>query len=329
MKLFALKSSFLTVGLLVFATATHASEKVRWLNDWLPAGDKAAIYLGVQKGLFEAEGIDVEISSARGGSDVITKLATGSAEFGSAGLASLLQARAQGEIPVVALSPIYTRQPDAVFTTEDAGINSIKDLVGKQVATPAFSASNVTWPLVLQRNDVQADDIRLLKVDPGAMAAMLATGKVQATLSWVTVAPGFEKALAETGKQLKVLPWSNYGFEGYGLSLVGSKTFVEAHPDLTARFVKAYRKAEELAKADPASAAAALKAMVPEIDEVQAEAQYRASIPLIENPTTEKIGTQGFDPGLLKTTWAWVAKSQNLPLDTLDPATVVDGRYAQ
>jgi NitT/TauT family transport system substrate-binding protein len=324
-----LRTTLLAASLLAFGGAAQAADKVRWLNDWLPAGDKAAIYLGVQKGLFQAQGIEVEIGSARGGGDVITKLATGSAEFGSAGIGSLLQARAQGEIPVVALSPIYTRQPDAVFTTADSGIASIKDLVGKTVATPTFSVSNVTWPLVLSSNGVNPDDVKLLKVDPGAMSAMLATGKVQATLNWITVAPGFEKALKETGKTLKMLPWSDYGFDGYGLSLVASKPYVDAHPDLTARFVKAYRQAEEMAIADPAAAAAALKAMVPEIDEPQAVAQYKASIPLMQNPTTDKVGHLAFDPALLKTTWTWVAKAQNLAPDALDPASVVDARFAK
>ena len=107
-----------------------------------------------EQGLFAAEGIEVEIASARGGSDVVTKLATNSADFGSAGLASLMQAKAQGEVPVVAVAPIYNKQPDAFFTTEGSGIESFKDIVGKTVATPTFSASNVVWPLLLERNGI-------------------------------------------------------------------------------------------------------------------------------------------------------------------------------
>jgi len=328
MKFSPLKTALLAAGLLAAATS-QAADKVRWLNDWLPAGDKAAIYLGVQKGLFADAGIEVEISSARGGSDVVTKLATASADFGSAGLPSVMQARAQGPVPVIALAPIYTRQPDAVFTTSDSGINSLQDLVGKQVATPTFSASNVTWPLVLRKNGIDPDSVKLLKVDPGALSAMLATGKVEATLNWLTVAPGFEKALAEAGKTLKVIPWSNSGFEGYGLSLVASQKYVDAHPDVTQRFVTAYRKAEAMAVADPAAAAAALKAMVPEVDVAQAEAQYKASVPLIDNPTTEQAGSGHFSPTLLQATWEWVARAQELPMDAIDPASVVDERFVK
>ena len=102
--------------------AAVAAEKVVFMIDWLPAGDKAVPYLGVQKGLFAAEGLDVTIQSGRGSSDVVTKLGTGAADMGTGGLAALLQARAQTPVAVKAVMSIYTIQPDAIFTTEDSGI---------------------------------------------------------------------------------------------------------------------------------------------------------------------------------------------------------------
>ena len=117
---------------------------------------------------------------------------------------------------------IYTMQPDAIFTTEGSGINSLTDVTGKKIATATFSSSNVAWPLVLQANGVDPAKVDLLKVDPGALAPMLASGQVIATINWITVAPGFEGPLAETKKKLKIIPWSNYGYEGYGLSAFAS-----------------------------------------------------------------------------------------------------------
>ncbi len=307
----------------LFSQSALAADKVRWLNDWLPAGDKAAIYLGVEQGLFAAEGIEVEIASARGGSDVVTKLATNSADFGSAGLASLLQAKAQGEVPVVAAAPIYNKQPDAFFTTEGSGIESFKDIVGKTVATPTFSASNVVWPLLLERNGIDPASVKLLKLDPGALAPMLATGKVDATINWLTVAPGFVRALGEADKTLKTIPWSEYGFEGYGLSLVASQRFVQRNPEVAKKFVKAYRQAQKNAIADPAAAAAALKKRVAEVDQQQAEEQFAASVPLMQNEISDAEGP-GFDAKRLATTWEWVAKAQGMQIDALDPASAID-----
>src|SRR5271155_1382724 len=193
---------------MTFSETALAAESVSFLLDWLPAGDKAAVYLGVEKGLFEAEGIKVTIQSGRGSSDVVTKLATGSVDMGTGGLAALLQAKAESNVPVKAVMSLYTLQPDAIFTTEGSGITSLKDVVGKKVATATFSSSNVAWPLVLQANGIDPAKVDLLKADPAALAPMLASGQVAATINWITVAPAFEKPLAETHKKLKLIQWS-------------------------------------------------------------------------------------------------------------------------
>jgi NitT/TauT family transport system substrate-binding protein len=304
--------------------AASAAEKITFMIDWLPAGDKAVPYLGVQKGLFAAEGLEVTIQSGRGSSDVVTKLGTAAADIGTGGLAALLQAKAESKVPVKAIYSIYTLQPDAIFTTEGSGITSLKDVAGKKIATATFSSSNVVWPLLLQANGIDPASVDLLKADPGALAPMLATGRVIGTINWSVVAPAFEKPLAETGKKLKIIPWSEYGFDGYGLSVFVSDKMLAERKDTVKKFLRAYAKATELAIADPKATAAALKAMVPEIDTAVAEQQFAASVPLMVNAISKANGPGTFEKGLLAKTWEWTAKSQNMPLDKLDPETTVD-----
>ena len=322
--LFALAGLVLLIGANAPAVA---AEKVVFMIDWLPAGDKAVPYLGVQDGLFAAEGLDVTIQSGRGSSDVVTKLGTGAADMGTGGLAALLQARAQTPVAVKAVASIYTLQPDAIFTTDGSGISSLKDVVGKTVATATFSSSNVVWPLVLKANEIDPAKVDLLKADPGALAPMLATGKVAATINWVTVAPAFAKPLSETGKKLKVIAWSDYGFDGYGLSVFASEKILTERPETVKKFMRAYMKATAKAIADPMAAAMALKAMVPEVDAEVARAQFAASVPLIVNAISKKDGEGAFDKALLAKTWKWTAEAQNMPLDKIDPEMAVDRSF--
>jgi len=323
MKRFVTTCAAVMAASLTLAQAARAAEPINFLLDWLPAGDKAAVYLGVAKGLFSAEGLEVTIRSGRGSSDVVTKLATGAGDIGTGGLAALLQAKAVDNVPVKAVMSLYTLQPDAIFTTKEAGITSLKDLAGKTVATATFSSSNVSWPLLLKANGVNPDQVKLLKVDPGALAPMLASGQVVATINWVTVAPAFLATLKETNKTFKALLWSDYGFDGYGQALFVSDKMIKERPETVRKFVKAYAKAVEMANADPAAAAAAVKAVVPEIDAAIATEQWKASIPLMVNDIAKKDGFGAFEPKLLAVTWKWVAESQNMPLDKLDPETAV------
>lgn len=309
------------------AGAARAADAVTFMIDWLPAGDKAAVYYGVQKGIFAEADLDVKIAVGRGSSDVVTKLSTGAADVGTGGLAALLQAVAAEGAPAKALMPIYTKQPDAIFTTTDSGIETLKDVAGKKLATATFSSSNVSWPLVLQANDIDPASVEILKVDPGALAPMLATGQVDGTINWLTVAPAYQAPLKEVGKTFKAIAWSDYGFEGYGLSLFTSDKMIAERPEVLKRLVAAYQKATMAAIEDPAGAAEALKAMVPEVDVKVAQEQWEASIPLMVNDITKADGMGVFTPERLKASWAWVAKAQGYPMDKLDPQTAVATGY--
>src|SRR5260370_40020985 len=72
--------------------AADAAEKLLYMNDWLPGGDKALPFYAVQKGLFAKAGLDVTGQTARGSSEVLTRIGTGTADVGSGGCAALLQA---------------------------------------------------------------------------------------------------------------------------------------------------------------------------------------------------------------------------------------------
>ncbi len=104
---------------------------------------------------------------------------------------------------------------------------------------------------------------------------------------------------------------------------MASQRFVQSHPEVAKKFVKAYRQAQKNAIADPAAAAAALKKRVAEVDQQQAEEQFVASVPLMQNEISDAEGP-GFDAKRLATTWEWVAKAQGMQIDALDPASAID-----
>src|SRR5476649_672819 len=139
-------------ALMVASSVCAAADKIIFQLDWLPGGDKAAVYLGVQKGYFADEGIEVTIQPGRGSSDAITKIGTGSADLGTGGIGALMMAAAEGGAPVKAIMSIYSRQPDAIFTFKGSGITTLKDVAGHRIATAPFSSSNTVWPVILTAN---------------------------------------------------------------------------------------------------------------------------------------------------------------------------------
>lgn len=315
------------LGLGTTAVQAQTPDKVVFQLDWVPGGDKAGIYAAVKQGFFSAEGLDVTVVSGRGSSDAVTKLATGAADIGVGGLPALMTAVAESNAPVKAVMSIYCKEPDALFTVKGGPIRSLKDVAGKTIATATFSSSNALWPVMLQTLGIDPAQVKLLKVDPSTLAPLLAQGKVDATINWVTVGPLFDRVLGQAGKDLEVLPWSAYGLDGYGWSVMASDKTIRERPEVLRRFLKALARGIQFAVANPDAAAADLKSMVPEMDVKMAAAEMRSSIPLIQNEVSRKDGMGAFEPRLLATTWSWVARAMNYPLAKVNPEAMVDRRF--
>jgi NitT/TauT family transport system substrate-binding protein len=176
-------------------------------------------------------------------------------------------------------------------------------------------------------NGLDVAKINLQKVEVNTLAPLLAAGKIDATINWVTAAPGTAAVLKKAGKELVVLPWSQYGLEGYGSSLMASDRIIKEHPEIAARLVRAFHKSVAFVAANPMGAAKALKAMVPDVDLETDAAECEAAGRLIKNEISEKNGMGTYEPMLLAKTWEWVAKAQNFPIDKLRPDTVVDRSF--
>lgn len=316
------KTTFLAT--LMASSAAMAADKVTFQLDWLPGGDKAPVYVGIQQGFFAAEDIEVTIASGRGSTDALTKMATGQSDMGSSDIGALMAAKAQDGVPVVAVFPYFTQAPHAFFALKDSGITSIKDLKGKKIATSPFTSSNAFLPLVLKENGLAESDINLVKTDAGALGPMMITGNTDAIIAWVTNTALFETQAKEAGKEIVEMPWSSAGLSLYSSSLLASERFLSERPDVAKRFVKAFAKALEFTYANPDKAGADIHAMVPEVDADIAAAQIKRITNLVYNDVTKADGFGKFTPERIQQTWEYVAAANGLKTDALDAQTSVN-----
>ncbi|BFM48663.1 ABC transporter substrate-binding protein [Marinomonas sp. THO17] len=312
---------------LIVSTSVLAADQVTFQLDWLPGGDKAPVYVGIQQGFFAEEDLQVSIASGRGSTDALTKMATGQSDIGSSDISALMAAKAQDDVPVVAVMPYFTQAPHAFFALKSSGIASIKDLKGKKVATSPFTSSNAFLPLVLKENNLSESDIKLVKADPGALAPMMITGNTDAIIAWVTNTALFSAQAKNAGKEIVEMPWSDSGLSLYSSSLLASERFLEERPEVAKRFIKAFAKAVKFTYENPQQAGEDLHKMVPEVDADIVAAQIKSITGLVFNDVTEKDGFGHFTAQRIKQTWDYAAKANGLSEDALDPETVVDSSF--
>lgn len=308
-----------TLLLTTLSFSTLAADKVNFQLDWLPGGDKAPVYVGIDKGIFEKYDLEVHINQGRGSTEAITKLATGISDVGIADISALMVAKANDDVPVSAVYSIFSQAPHAFFVIDNGEINTIADIKGKKVATSPFTSSNLYLPLVLEQSGFSEDDIQLVKADPGALGPMLATENTDVLISWVTSKERLISQAKQAGKTLKVMPWHEAGLEQYATSVIASDRFLTDKPDVAKRFIQAYAEAVEYTWANPLESAKSINKIVPEVDVKVAEDTITSIYELVYNPISNASSVGQFDVKHLASTWKWTSAAQGIEESSFDP----------
>ena len=171
------------LGIALGAVSVRADDAVILQLDWLPTGHHQAPFAGIKEGYFKEERIDLEIRRGLGAADALTKVATGAAQFGFTDIVNVMSTPATR---VKAIMSIDFQVPHALITRTDTGIRSFADLPGHTVATAPTASSNMFFPLVLKDAGVDIGKVKIVNVDPSALAPMLLTKRVDSVMMWLT-----------------------------------------------------------------------------------------------------------------------------------------------
>src|SRR6202000_1242470 len=106
-------------------------------------GEPAPSYYGKAKGIYAAEGIDLEIQEGRGSAATTQAVAAKTANFGYVDVPTMMRAAVKGA-PVIATGVLLQTSPMSVMGLVDKNIKKPEDIKGKKVAiTPAESLTSL------------------------------------------------------------------------------------------------------------------------------------------------------------------------------------------
>ena len=184
--------------------ASGTPEKTQLTVAINPSTQFAPLYYGIQEGIFEDHGLELEITPQTDIAAIVSGLASGTYDIGFATVVHVVTANANG-IPIRAISSIEGQiQPDddgtLTIAAADSGITDFADLEGKRVATIGLSSHNTLtmWELA-DRAGADTSSIELVQLPFGQMAAALDSGDVDAAImQW----PFAAEALAAGGVEL-------------------------------------------------------------------------------------------------------------------------------
>src|SRR6266545_6924695 len=111
--------------------------------DTLPIADALPMGLGIKKGFFQAQGIEINKRTLQSGNDVVLAVANHNGEIGYLGWVPMMIARTQGiKLTAVAASEVEgTSAADNwqnILVKGSSSIRTAKDLAGKTIAVNAL-----------------------------------------------------------------------------------------------------------------------------------------------------------------------------------------------
>ena len=231
------------------------SNKLKELDvvlDWYPNALHAFMYVAIEKGYYEEEGVKVNIQFPSNSNDAISLVAAGQADIGLYYQQDVIQARSKQNVPVKSIGAVVQGPLNIVLSLEEMNITTAEDLVGKTIGYAGTELSEALIRSIMNYVGADYSDVTMIDVGFDLMSSMT-TGNVDATIGCLVnhEVPQME----EEGFCVNWFDLDEYGVPTYyeGVFLANDEAIANDRETLSA-FLRASAKGFADMKADPEAA---------------------------------------------------------------------------
>lgn len=168
---------------------TQTLEKVK--VGYVPVLPWAPYFVGVERGYFREEGLQIELQSMSGGAEILTQTAAGNFDVGSGGSSAFFnvmgRAKSLGQKPPVrVVAPLHLERPPLATPLvtgkkafDEGKITRVADLRGKKVAINATGTATEYWlELALRTAGMSVKDVEVVGIPFPNIAQALDAGAI-------------------------------------------------------------------------------------------------------------------------------------------------------
>ncbi len=225
----------LTAALISTALAAGEARKVTLAIGYIPHVQFTPLYVGMEKGFYAQEGIDLSITYGFG-VDIFSLLLAGKIDLGLSDSDQLILSGAKN-LGLAAVFQYYQAYPVSIVAKMDR-IKEPKDLAGRTIGTPElYGASFIGLQLFLRQYGL-AEKAKVVKIGYTQEASLLGD-KVDAVVCFSNNEP-----LRLRLRDVRIQEWKVRDFtDMVGASFISSRRILENKRDLIEGFARATRKA--------------------------------------------------------------------------------------
>jgi putative hydroxymethylpyrimidine transport system substrate-binding protein len=265
--------------------------------DFQPNAVHSGIYAALERGLYEDEGVDLQVREPSASTDAPKLLRAGRAQFAILDIHDLGLAREQG-LDLVGVAPIVQRPLAAVIAADRSAVGRPRDLEGGRVGVTGLPSDDAVLDSVLEADGADPRSVERVTIGFEAVTALSAGRLDAATAFWN--AEGV--ALSRLGVPTREFRVDRYGAPPYPeLVMVSTPELIDEDRELVGSVVAATLRGYELVVDEPGRGLDDLLSAVPALERAEQEAQLDALLPALE-----PVGR--FDEGILRAWARWDAE---------------------
>ena len=250
-------------------------------------GHRSPYLLGVDKGFYAEEGLDVKVLEGKGVTSSMQLVASKDDTFAIVDPPSLMLGVAQG-MPLRQVVQLYQVSPNALASWASANIHKPADLVGKTVATLQGDTTTTMLYAMLAKNGVDASKVKIVASDGGTRNQTFLSKRADAITGFTN--DSYLSLRATAGAPMNVFPYSQFGIDTMGDGVAAHVDTIQSKPDVVRGFVRATIRAYKYALEHPDEAIASLKKRSPSIKpDIEIE-KLKATGPLLNSADTKVHG---------------------------------------
>jgi NitT/TauT family transport system substrate-binding protein len=243
---------------------------------WLHQTQFAGFYVAEQEGYYAAENLSVKLMPLDLNRQITYEyVVAGEADFGVGAAEEMIVARSEGHA-VRAIAVIFRIAPLVYMSREEAGIRTPYDLIGKTVA---LSPGQGTYLYESMMGRLGIDRSQINEIQATSFDIYECWQTADACAHYAT--NGLARADYDGVNATAIWP-SDYGVPFYADVIFTTDQFIQEHPDVVERFVRATLKGWQKAIEDPELATTATLAVDPNLERGMQLAAMEMSIPLID-----------------------------------------------
>ncbi|MEV6349464.1 ABC transporter substrate-binding protein [Actinoplanes sp. NPDC051851] len=281
-----------------------AADQVTYLTAFGAVGRDAFAWVALEKGYFRDAGLDVTIQLGAATGENLKVMAAGRAQFSNLDLTGTWILAGKGQYTDVrAIAAIHQRSLVSIVSLEGSGITAPRLLEGHRMGAATGSVNQLLFPAYARLAGIDPEKVTIVDAQPAQLAALLASGRVDALSTFLIGVRGVEKAAG--GRRTVVLPYSDYLPDLFGNGIITTAAIARDRPELAERFRDAALKGLAYAMEHPDEAAQIMKKAQPAADvtaavgEIELMAPYVKSSGVIERSRVEKALGTLHDAGLI------------------------------